>query len=270
MCLWVCLHVWVSVCGCAFEYLDPADSLLGLHHAYVLGWVPLRQQLSGAQVVSSKDNSINQVFWFAGSWDWAREKQRGWWLTGRHREGQSTVRLKGSGVRWRGCFNHCSQCAVWRNEAKHLLWRWRDGDNRQSGTEQWDGHWLWADGGAVLVGGWAEINLCLWYVDVDSQTPTRGHNVLSWSEGADRQLSPSHIIRLSICPEAGKEHWKSYIRACDMTDWRQSNTWNGSMQLQYFDFITKQVCRQINLPSTKLGKDATFFAGWKTRTGDDR
>lgn len=51
------------------EYLDPADSLLGLHHAYVLGRVPLRQQLSGAQVVSSKDNSINQVFWFAGPWD---------------------------------------------------------------------------------------------------------------------------------------------------------------------------------------------------------
>lgn len=51
------------------EYLDPADSLLGLHHAYVLGRVPFRQQLSGAQVVSSKDNSINQVFWFAGSWD---------------------------------------------------------------------------------------------------------------------------------------------------------------------------------------------------------
>lgn len=61
---------------CVFEYLDPADSFLGLHHAYVLGGVPLRQQLSGAQVVSSKDNPINQVFWFAGSWDWAREKQR--------------------------------------------------------------------------------------------------------------------------------------------------------------------------------------------------
>lgn len=51
-----------------FAYLDPADSLLGLHHAYVLGGVPLGQQLSGAQVVCSKDDSINQVFWFA----WAR------------------------------------------------------------------------------------------------------------------------------------------------------------------------------------------------------
>lgn len=44
---------------CVVKYLDPADSLLGLHHTYVLGWVPLRQQLSGAQIVSSKDNSIN-------------------------------------------------------------------------------------------------------------------------------------------------------------------------------------------------------------------
>lgn len=46
-------------------YLDPADGLLGLHHANVLGGVPLRQQLSGAQVVCSKDDPINQVFWFA-------------------------------------------------------------------------------------------------------------------------------------------------------------------------------------------------------------
>lgn len=50
-------------------YLHPADRLLGLHHANVLGGVPLRQQLSGAQVVSSKDDSINQVFWLAGPWD---------------------------------------------------------------------------------------------------------------------------------------------------------------------------------------------------------
>lgn len=74
----MCESVWPGVSGCALEYLDPADGLLGLHHAYVLGRVPLRQQLSGAQVVSSKDNSINQVFWFTWSWDWAREKQRGW------------------------------------------------------------------------------------------------------------------------------------------------------------------------------------------------
>lgn len=51
--------VWLGVRGCVFEYLDSADSFLGLHHTYVLGWVPLRKQLSGAQVVSSKDNSIN-------------------------------------------------------------------------------------------------------------------------------------------------------------------------------------------------------------------
>lgn len=55
----MCESVWLGVRGCIFQYLDPADSFLGLHHAYVLGWVPLRKQLSGAQVVSSKYNSIN-------------------------------------------------------------------------------------------------------------------------------------------------------------------------------------------------------------------
>lgn len=84
-----------SVCLCVGEYLDPADSLLRLHHAYVLGRVPFRQQLSGAQVVSSKDNSINQVFWLAGPWDCARERQRAWLLTGRHWEGHGAVRLMG-------------------------------------------------------------------------------------------------------------------------------------------------------------------------------
>lgn len=93
-----------------------------------------------------------------------------------------------------------------------LLWRWRDGDNRLVASEHWDGHWLWADGGAVLVGGWTKINLRLWYVDVDSQTPTQGHNAQSSSKGVARQLSPSHIIKPSICPEAVKEQWMSYTR----------------------------------------------------------
>lgn len=59
----------VHVTEYCFWYLDPADSLLRLHHADVLGGVPLRQQLGGAQVVSSKDNAIDQVFWLAGSRD---------------------------------------------------------------------------------------------------------------------------------------------------------------------------------------------------------
>ena len=63
-------HYCACTCELAcFQYLDPADCLLGLHHAYVLGGVPLRQQLGRAQVVSSKDNAINQVFWLTGTWD---------------------------------------------------------------------------------------------------------------------------------------------------------------------------------------------------------
>lgn len=38
----------------------------------------------------------------------------------------------------------------------------------------------------------------------------------------------------------------------------------------FFLLIAKQVCRQMNLPSTKLGKDATFFVGWKKKTRQSR
>ena len=49
------------------RYLDAADGLLGLHHADVLGWVPLRQQLGGAQVVSGEDDPIDEVLWLTGA-----------------------------------------------------------------------------------------------------------------------------------------------------------------------------------------------------------
>lgn len=117
---WLCLRMWIGARVGVFEYLDPADGLLGLHHSDVLGGVPLRQQLSGAQVVSSKDNPINQVFWLTGSWDWARERQRGWWLRGRQRERQSMFRLKGWSVQRRRYFNYCSQCAAWRKRSQTL------------------------------------------------------------------------------------------------------------------------------------------------------
>lgn len=64
------------VTSSVFLYLHPADSLLGLHHAYVLGGVPLRQQLSGAQVVCSKDDAINQVLGFARSRYWRESGQK--------------------------------------------------------------------------------------------------------------------------------------------------------------------------------------------------
>lgn len=108
--------------------------------------------------------------------------------------------------------------------------------------------------------GWAEMSLCLWYVDVYYLTPTLGHAVLPWSEGADGQPSPSHIPGLSICPEAGEESmggsamWQTEGAAALGAEPCNYNT--------AFSTIT-QVCRQINSPSTKLGNDATFFVGWK-------
>ena len=50
-------------------YLDPADSLLCLHHSDVFGWVPLRKQLRGTQVVGCKDDPVDEVFWLTGPWN---------------------------------------------------------------------------------------------------------------------------------------------------------------------------------------------------------
>lgn len=59
----VTLRVW------KYPHLDPADSLLSLHHPDVFGGVSLREQLGGAQVVGCKDDPIDEVFWLAGPWN---------------------------------------------------------------------------------------------------------------------------------------------------------------------------------------------------------
>lgn len=46
-----------------------ADGFLGLRHADGLGRVFIRQDLSAAKVVSSKDDPINEIFWLAGTRD---------------------------------------------------------------------------------------------------------------------------------------------------------------------------------------------------------
>lgn len=51
------------------DYLDTRDSFMGLGHANGLGWVFIRQHLSAAKVVCSKDDPINKIFWLTGSWD---------------------------------------------------------------------------------------------------------------------------------------------------------------------------------------------------------
>lgn len=50
-------------------HLDPADSLLSLHHSDVFGGVALREQLGGAQVVGCKDDPIDEVFRLTGPWN---------------------------------------------------------------------------------------------------------------------------------------------------------------------------------------------------------
>lgn len=57
------------------EYLDMADSLLGLCHADGFGWILVRQHLSAAKVVSSKDDPVNKVFWLTGTWDYAAKQK---------------------------------------------------------------------------------------------------------------------------------------------------------------------------------------------------
>lgn len=256
--LWECICICESELVSVFAYLDPADSLLGLHHAYVLGGVPLRQQLSGAQVVSSKDNSINQVFWFARSWDWETH--------GEARLAKSVGRLILSGVKRGGFCKHSeSACCVWKRSQTPSLW-----GKGEIEIIDWEEMSSEMATGCVLMevqnwweAGWAEMNLCLWYVDVYYLTPTLGHTVLPWSEGADGRPSPSHIPGLSICPEAGEESmggsamWQTEGAAALGVEPCNHNT--------VFSTIT-QVCRQMNSPSTKLGNDATFFVGWKRET----
>lgn len=55
--------------GPEVPHLDPADSLLSLHHSDVFGGVSLREQLGGAQVVGCKDDPIDEVFWLTGPWN---------------------------------------------------------------------------------------------------------------------------------------------------------------------------------------------------------
>lgn len=172
-----CTTALVSLRVRGLKYLDPADGLLSLHHAYVLGGVPLREQLSGAQVVSSKDNPINQVLWLTWSWNWPREDSdywdRLWW-------DRKSWRCERRG------HSYSQQAACWGSRAKDCCCG--DGDKSLVGAEEWDGLRLWANGGAAAVGGWADINLHGWYWDVESQTPTRG------AGGAEGQRNEAQVL----------------------------------------------------------------------------
>lgn len=57
------------------DYLDTTDSFVGLGHADRFGWVLIRQHLSAAQVVSSKDDPINKVLGLTGTWDYAAKQK---------------------------------------------------------------------------------------------------------------------------------------------------------------------------------------------------
>ena len=57
------------------DYLDATDSFMGLGHADRLGWVFIRQHLSAAKVVSSKNDPINKILWLTGTWDYAENKR---------------------------------------------------------------------------------------------------------------------------------------------------------------------------------------------------
>lgn len=64
-----CLAVQTPDTLAEADYLDVADSFMGLRHADRLGWILIRQNLSAAQVVSSKDDAINKIFGLTGTRD---------------------------------------------------------------------------------------------------------------------------------------------------------------------------------------------------------
>lgn len=56
----------VNACH-AEDYLDTTDSFMGLCHADRLGWIFIRQNLSAAKVVGSKDDPVNKILWLTGT-----------------------------------------------------------------------------------------------------------------------------------------------------------------------------------------------------------
>lgn len=60
-------------------HLDPAYGFLGLHHAHVFGGGFVWEQLGGAKVIGSKNDSIDQVFGVTGSGNCNTQSRSGEW-----------------------------------------------------------------------------------------------------------------------------------------------------------------------------------------------
>lgn len=52
---------------CRPPHLDPANCFLGLHHAHIFGGSFVWEQLGGAKIIGSKNDSIDQIFRVARS-----------------------------------------------------------------------------------------------------------------------------------------------------------------------------------------------------------
>lgn len=65
-------------------HLDPAHCLLGLHHAHVFGGGFVWEELGGAQVIGSKNDSIDQVLRVTGSRNCNTQSHSGEWSHALH------------------------------------------------------------------------------------------------------------------------------------------------------------------------------------------
>ena len=71
----IILIIFVCLYNNVLLYLNTPGGFLGLRHPHRLGGGLLREQLSAAQVVSSKDHPADQVVWVARPWDCVTEEE---------------------------------------------------------------------------------------------------------------------------------------------------------------------------------------------------
>lgn len=138
-----------------------------------------------------------------------------------------------------------------------------DWNNRLGGNEQWDGHWLCANGGAELVGGrlgWDEsVPVICRCVLSDTHSGTRRAAMIWRSRRAAEPLAHSRVEHL---PRGrGREHG----RVGDVTDWGSSGAWSGAMQLQYCVFYHHTGVPTDELTIHKAGEWCNLLCWLKER-----
>lgn len=115
-------------------HLDATDGLLSLHHAHVLRWCLVWQQLRRAQIVCGKNYAVDEVLWVTWAWNWDTRQGSLSWTGDLHKTVNENVTFKHVGG---GTF--ISVCVVYQFTAKltfHICWEWCNAPPRLPFQEQ--------------------------------------------------------------------------------------------------------------------------------------